>query len=303
MIKRRSGFQGARRLIEMKYQERFIEVVGYIEANLDADLDVEKLCQLAHLSKYHFHRQSKAFFGLSIMSLVKLLRLKRAAYKLAYRDNIKVVDIALESGYDSHEAFSRAFKKVFNKPPSDFSQFPDWTPWQNQYEPILKLRSKVVNNQAGFNVEIIDFPETLVATMEHRGSPNLLGKTIKQFIEWRKLNKLPPSKSKTFNLLYDDPSQVAEENYRFGLCCSLNTRVEEDVSGIKNKVIPAGKCAVIRHVGSDDAMEAIVHYLYSEWLETSKFELRDFPIFFERVSFFPDVPEHEMITDVYLPIE
>lgn len=46
-----------------------------------------------------------------------------------------------------------------------------------------------------------------------------------------------------------------------------------------------------------------VHYLYSEWLQDSNFEVRDFPIFFERVSFFPEVPENELVTDIYLPIE
>ena len=70
-----------------------------------------------------------------------------------------------------------------------------------------------------------------------------------------------------------------------------------------NKVIPAGKCAVVRHIGSDDTIGLTVQYLYSEWLNNSDFEIRDFPIFFERVSFFPEVSENEMITDVYLPIE
>ena len=70
-----------------------------------------------------------------------------------------------------------------------------------------------------------------------------------------------------------------------------------------NKVIPAGKCAVVRHIGSDDSIGLAVQYLYGEWLNHSDFEIRDFPLFFERVSFFPEVSENEMITDVYLPIE
>ena len=97
-----------------KYQDRFVEVINYIEANLDRDLDIEKLCQLAHLSKYHFHRQCSAFFDMSVMSLVKLLRLKRAAYQLAYRDDERVIDIALANGYESHEVrdFPIFFERV-----------------------------------------------------------------------------------------------------------------------------------------------------------------------------------------------
>ena len=285
-----------------KYQERLVKVINYIEANLDLDLDTGKLCQFAYLSKYHFHRQCSIFFGMPVMSIVKLLRLKRAAYQLAYRDE-KVVDIALANGYESHEAFSRAFKKIFNKSPSDFRRSPDWTLWSTQYEPILKLRTKVMSHNVNFDVKIVEFSETLIATMEHRASPNLIGNTINKFIEWRKSNRLPPSKSKTFNLVYDDPNITAPENYRFDLCCSIDEEIEKNSHGVVNKVIPTGKCAVVRHIGSDDTIGLAVQYLYSEWLNNSDFEIRDFPIFFERVSFFPEVSENEMITDVYLPIE
>lgn len=285
------------------YQDRFVEVVNYIEANLDSNLDIEKLCQLAYLSKYHFHRQCSAFFGMTVMSLVKVLRLKRAAYQLAYRSDTKIVDVALACGYESHEAFCRAFKKLFNKTPSDFKHSPDWTPWHSHYEPVLKLRTKIMNDKVNLNVEVVEFPETLLATLEHRGSPSLLGNSIRNFIEWRKENRLPPGKSKTFNLLYDDPNITAPEDYRFDLCCSIQHRIEEDADGILNKVIPAGKCAVIRHTGSDDALGGLVNYLYSEWLPESSFELRDFPIFLERVSFFPDVQENESVTDIYLPVK
>ena len=286
-----------------KYQERFVEVVNYIEANLDADLDVEQLCQHVCLSKYHFHRQCSVFFGMSVMSLVKLLRLKRAAYQLAYRNNTKIVDIALANGYESHEAFSRAFKKRFHKSPSNFRRSPDWTPWHSIYKPILILRTKIMNDETTFDVEIVDFNETLVASMEHRDSPNMLGNTIQKFITWRKKYGLPPSKSKTFNLVYDDPNVVSPNDYRFDVCCSIQHSVEENTFGIVNKTIPSGKCAVIRHTGSDDTIGLVVDYLYSTWLNDSSFTLRDFPIFFERVTFFPEVTENELITDVYLPIE
>jgi AraC family transcriptional regulator len=286
----------------VKYQIRFVEVLKYIEANLDEDLDIEILCQLAYLSKYHFHRQCSAYFGMSVMSLVKLLRLKKAAYLLAYRE-IRVIDVALTCGYESHEGFCRAFKKVFNQNPSAFSQSPDWTHWHSKYEPILKLRTKIMTDTVKLNVEIVDFPETLVATMEHRGAPQLIGSTITKFIKWRKENNFPPSKSRTFNLLYNDPNVVATEEYRVDLCCAIECKVEEITNGIVNRIIPRGKCAVIRHIGSDDSLNVPINFLYSTWLEESHYELRDFPIFLERVIFFPEVPESEMITDIYLPIK
>lgn len=68
------------------------------------------------------------------------------------------------------------------------------------------------------------------------------------------------------------------------------------------KVIPGGRCALLRHIGTDENIGESVNYLYAQWLPLSGEELRDFPLFFQRVSFFPDVPEHEAIADIYLPL-
>lgn len=68
------------------------------------------------------------------------------------------------------------------------------------------------------------------------------------------------------------------------------------------KVIPAGRCAVARHIGSTDAIGATVHALYASWLPQSGEQLRDFPCFFHYIERMPDVAEHEQVTDVYLPL-
>ena len=288
----------------MNYSSRFIDVIEYIDANLDDKLDVDVLCRQASLSKYHFHRQCSAYFGVSIMQVVKLLRLKRAAYQLAYRaDEMKIIDIALTAGYDSHEAFSRAFKRVFEQSPTAFKHAPNWTYWHTNYDLIRQLRTNNVNPSKHYEVTIQAFPETQLAVLEHKGSPALLGKSIQQFITWRKANRLPPNKHRTFNLLYNDPNITPPDEYRFGLGCEIQSGVEDNEYQIRNDNIPEGLCAVIRHQGSDDALGPAIHYLFVQWLDSSEYSLREFPIFLERVSFFPEVAEHEAITDIFLPIE
>jgi len=66
--------------------------------------------------------------------------------------------------------------------------------------------------------------------------------------------------------------------------------------------IPAGRCAMLRHVGSDDQLGRSISHLYSNWLPGSDEELRDFPLFMQRLAFFPDVPDSEAVTDIYLPL-
>jgi AraC family transcriptional regulator len=152
-------------------------------------------------------------------------------------------------------------------------------------------------------VKIVNFVETPVAVLEHRGDPQLIGDSIRTFIEWRRQNQLPPEISATFNILYDNPDEVAPEDYRLDLCAAVNREVAENEFGIVKKIIPGGRCAVIRHVGPGETLGEAIRYLYSEWLPQSGEDLKDFPIYLQRVKFFPEVPETEAITDVFLPLE
>ena len=96
---------------------------------------------------------------------------------------------------------------------------------------------------------------------------------------------------------------MAPEAFRFDVCAATNEAIADNPYGVIEKVIPGGRCAVLRHLGSDDTLRETVACLYSEWLPSSGEEPREFPLFLQRVRFFPDVPEGEAITDVFLPIE
>lgn len=286
-----------------KYRARFRRVLEYIDAHLESDLSVEQLSDVAAFSKYHFHRQFAELFGFGVYKYIQLKRLKRASYQLAFHSQ-QIIDIALQSGYEGSEAFARAFKKSIGQSPSEFRKQPEWDPWYELYQPLIDLRAThmKVETRPG-QVTIVEFEATRVATFEHRGHPNLLGDSIRKFIEWRKENKLPPKISATFNVLYDNPAEVDPQDYRFDLCAATEREIAPSPQGVTAKVIPGGRCAVVRHIGSDDNLVNVVSYLYSEWLPASGEELRDFPLFFQRVKFFPEVPEHEAVTDIFLPLK
>jgi AraC family transcriptional regulator len=151
-------------------------------------------------------------------------------------------------------------------------------------------------------VRIVDFAATRVAVLEHRGDPNRIGDTIRTFIEWRKRNGLSPKVSATFNLFYGGPDDTEPEEFRLDLCAAIDRPVPPNEVGVVERTIPAGRCAMLRHVGSDDTLAETFTYLYATWLPASGEEPRDFPLFAQRVHFFPDVPEHEAIMDIFLPL-
>ncbi len=286
------------------YHARFRKVLEYIDAHLDEDLTVDRLSSVAAFSKYHFHRQFSEFFGINVYKYIQLNRLKRAAYQLAFRDRSSIIDIALASGYENPESFSRAFKKSIGQTPSDFRNQPQWNPWHSIYQPLSDLRINYMKpeNQP-VQVKLINFKDTKVAALEHRGDPNLIENSVRKFIEWRKQNNLPPKVSDTFNILYDNPAEIAPDDYRLDICAVTEREVADNQFGIVEKTIPGGRCAVLRHIGSDTNLGESITYLYSKWLPLSGEELRDFPPFLQRLSFFPDVPEYEAIIDIFLPLK
>jgi AraC family transcriptional regulator len=151
-------------------------------------------------------------------------------------------------------------------------------------------------------VNIVQRDDVKVAVLEHRGDSRLLKESVQKFVAWRKQNNLAPATNATFNIVYDTPIDADPNAYFFDLCVATDREVGSNSFAVVSKIIPGGRCAVLRHIGSDDRLGDAVSYLYCEWLAASGEEAGDFPMYFQRVTFFPHVPQQEAITDVFLPL-
>lgn len=152
------------------------------------------------------------------------------------------------------------------------------------------------------DIEIVTFPETRVAVIEHQGPPAQEHQSVMRLIAWRKANRMPPSDiHRSYGLHYNDPFVVPPEEYRVDLCVSVTDDVPANEYGVINKTIPEMRCARARHFGSRHRVTA-AEYLYREWLPHSGETMADFPIIFHYVNVGPGVEEADMITDIYLPL-
>ena len=97
------------------------EVMRYIRHHIDKPLDRETLADVAGFSVPHFHRVFTAHVGESAISYVRRVRLERAGRKLRM-GAVDITEVALAAGYDSHAAFSKAFRQQFGLSPSEFRQ-------------------------------------------------------------------------------------------------------------------------------------------------------------------------------------
>lgn len=283
------------------YQQRMQRVLDHIAEHLDDPLDVTTLSAVAAFSPFHFHRQFSAVFGISVHRYIQLARLKRAGFQLAFRDWQSVTEVAMDAGYTAPEAFARAFRKQIGQAPSAFRQAPAWQDWQAAVTPLATARSKRMTTYTSADVTLIDFPATPILAMRHAGDPARVGQTIQRFIAWRRANGLTPSRHATFNIFHDDPLTTPAADYRLDIAVASDRRPGID-DPVAAAMIPAGRCARLRITGSSDDLEAAANWLYRDWLPVSGETLRDFPFFCRRVSFFPDVPEQEAVTELLVPL-
>ncbi len=278
------------------YGARIQRVVDYINANLDGDLSLRRLADVAGFSACHFHRQFSSYAGIGLARLVRLLRLRRAALRLAFAPELSITEIAYESGFNSSESFSRAFRQAHGRTPSEFRRRPQWSSYE-VVPTLAKLQESAMNK----TVEIVEFPQTQVAAVEYEGPPEKEYSAVMKLVAWRRENGVRPDQGKTIGIHYSDPATTAAEAYRLDVCVTFDGEVAPNPHGVIPKVIPGGRCARIRHYGTREYI-AEAEFIYREWLPESGEQLRDFPPFFHYVNVGPDVRDEDMITDVYLPI-
>jgi AraC family transcriptional regulator len=153
------------------------------------------------------------------------------------------------------------------------------------------------------NVEIVTFPETKVAAIEHRGPPALEHETVRKLIAWKLENRLlDPLKHRSYGVHYTDPRITPSSEHRVDFCVSIDEDVSPNLNGIITKVIPTCRCARARDIGSRANNQAAA-YLYDKWLPQSGEAPGDLAIIFHYVNVGPNVREEDMITDVYLPLK
>ncbi|MDQ0463248.1 AraC family transcriptional regulator [Caulobacter ginsengisoli] len=103
--------------------DRLERALAFVEAHLDQPLTLAELADAASLSPFHFARAFTARFDESPMAWVRRRRMAAAATQLASPKPPSLIDLALDSGFDSQEAFTRAFKRMFGVSPGRFQRF------------------------------------------------------------------------------------------------------------------------------------------------------------------------------------
>jgi AraC family transcriptional regulator len=284
------------------------DVIGRLYAALDEPTDLREIAREACLSPYHFHRVFRGMVGETPGELVRRLRLERAAWQLRETDR-PVTEIAFDAGFESHEAFTRAFGAAYNRTPSGFRRegtlrihLP--ASCAVHYNPTGVVADFIPRDSGGknMNVEIVSMPEMRLATVRHTGPYNQIPAAFEQLCRIAGPAGLfnGPGAS-CLAIYYDDPESVPPAELRSDAAVAIAPGVEVP-EGLDSQVLAGGPYAKAIHTGPYPLLGDTWSRFMGEWLPASGHQAADGPAFELYVSDPESTPEAELRTELYVPL-
>lgn len=298
--------------IEANYKTRINRVFEYIDQNLESNLSLQSVSEVAFFSPFHFHRIFKFVTGETLNEYITRKRIEKSASDLLHK-NITATKIAHNYGFSDNSSFSRAFKKYFKVSPTEFKkQNP------NRFSKIRQLKSKngqdypnyekyicMIDNlknwiEMNAKVEIKEVPKMNVAYISCIGSQNL-GNSFEKLIQWATPKGLMNDQTKMMTIYHDSFKFTDANKIRMSASILLN-KPEEIEGEVGLTTIETGKFIVGSFIIGVDEFEKSWTGLFV-WMNDQGYKKADREPFEIYYNNFNEHPEKKAIVDFYIPIQ
>ncbi|WP_197340279.1 AraC family transcriptional regulator [Ralstonia solanacearum] len=267
------------------YGQRIARVVEAILADPGAPHTVESLAAVAHLSPYHFHRIYRALTGESVAATVQRVRLARAAHRLTGAGE-PVSAVALDVGYDSPQAFARAFRGFAGVSPSAFHA-------RQQSLPSAQTGTGVPH------VELIELAPIGVACLRHDGPVATIGQTFRTLMRTLHAGPTLPGTPDRIGICRGDPE--LRDTFRYDAAATPPAHGLPPDS-LERARIEGGLYACHRLVGPYALIAPTFEALFGNWLPHSGYAPDDRPA----LEFYRSPPSptqrRDCVTDLLIPL-
>lgn len=260
------------------------QAIEYIEHHLDKPIGLSDVSRETGYSYYHMTRLFSSVLGEPVGRYIHRRRLYRASQKLIH-SNQRVIDIALDCGFKSPEAFSRAFKAAFGNSPVDYRKA-GLDLVMNAKRELAPGDVEHIANNISHSPEILMLEETKVAGL--RGmtslSDNRLPALWEQFLHSTGIGCGICETQRTTYTREGDVSFSALVGSPVKACGNVP-------QALAQKTLSAGRYAVFTHRGTFANLFKTYQYIYGTWLPAAKEELdgrEDFEVYEREVKAFDD---------------
>jgi AraC family transcriptional regulator len=291
------------------YETVVTNAVDDIASNLDTALDLGALAARAATSSFHFHRIFRGMVDETPLALSRRLRLERAAYWLANTDK-SVAAIAFDTGFDTHEAFTRAFRAAYAVTPSSF---------RRRGTQRIELAGRcgvhyrtngatpfttVDRGVQGMNVEIVNQAERRVATVTHVGPYNQISEAFERLGALAGAAGLfdRPEPPEMVAIYHDDPEVTTADALRSDAGVVIpDGQAKPD--GLGEIRLPAGRYARTTHIGPYELLGDAWSRFLGGWLPSSGHRIGPGGTFEIYRNYPTTTPPEALTTDLYIAVE
>lgn len=257
--------------------QRFFKSIEYIEQHLYDKISVHEIAAASHYSTYHYSRVFKALVGDTPKEYLRKRRLTLAAKRLLTED-VGILDLAIDCQFDSQEAFTRAFKALFNMTPAQYRKINE--PFRLLYKkPFSEDDMDFLQHGITMEPEIIEQPAMKIvgiATQYDDGDLSL-PKLWSAFRPYR--DSIPNRVGSDFFGIYECYEED-DDNTRFVYICSAQVENFDDVpDGLITRELDAQIYARFTHTGPIARLEDTLRYIWGSWLPKSDYQYANKPDF------------------------
>ncbi len=294
--------------IRQDYIKRINRVLDHIEHNLDADLSLDALADIAAYSAFHFHRVFSTLVGENLNQYVNRKRIERISAILLSGTDKAIKELAYTYGFNSESSFSRAFKKFYGVSPTDFKSkgkkvlrkigIEAFSPEKyicsvEEIQKWMEMNAQMVATnldeiKLGGIMQIGDFAKT--------------GDMYQRLMSWGHENDLINMAAfKAITIYHDNPHLTESAKVRFSACITVNKAFKAE-GEIRPLSISAGIYAVGRfEINAEEFPKA--WQSVSTWVLENEYEFRDGDYFEIYHNDHTTHPEQKFIIDICIPLE
>lgn len=297
--KRKMNDNQIKELDPMKMVEAMQKAINYMEEHLLDPLTIEEIALQAHLSPFHFQRIFMILTDVSVMEYIRRRRLTLAAHELI-RTDTKIIDLSYRYGYETPEAFSKAFRRQHGVTPSEVRkglgkiQAYNRITIQVQLKGAEPMNYQIVKRDA---FQVVGVKREFPCDTETKGIPQFWGEAHQNGTIDR-LSRLV--KGQIEGLLGVTCNYRSEKNT---IDYFIAVEHEGDVpAGLSTLQIPAAKWAVFEtHGPVEKAFPQTWKKIYSEWIPSNGYQPAELPAIEAYLD--PDVNSPHAKNQIWLAIK
>lgn len=297
----------------MSYIELIQKTIDYIDENVQEKISINNLASISGFSTYHFYRVFSSLVGFTVMQYVTRRKLQFALFEL--QAGKKVIDVAMNYGFETHAGFTKAFKKCFGYPPHLYRlHAPERLPHKIDLSKLISIKTggivmqpKIIEKNS-FKIVGYEFQNNLKNTLHTRDIPAFWSQRGLDDgkCETKLYTTLNPPKHGEYCFCIKTNMETDDFSYVLGVGVDTFNLATDDMCKLE---ITSATYAVFTTPGVEEkdfvnSIQGTWKYILEEWFPSSGYEFDEEKLDYEYYDEHCHTWEYDKLSmEIYIPIK